>query len=108
MIIKMIISQKSLEEFLIAFEESMYNICIFSISGSCSLAIMASFMECIQHTAEQYLQLLTSLEPTHCINTTLFGGLPSEGLSIFPRVGPEALINLSNSMEEMMFSYLSY
>src|SRR5574344_1568928 len=58
----------------------------------------------MQHTLEQYsCPFFASAEhllPTHWMNTSVFGGFPSEGRSSTPFVGPAALQSRSNSSEE--------
>ena len=75
----------------------------------CSLAMMASLMEYMQQTPEQYsLPTFSSLEPTHCMNAIFSGMSPSEGLMTVPKCGPVALSILSNSMLETTFWYTPY
>ncbi len=76
-----------------------------SILASCSLEIIASLVEYIQHIEEQYSDPRSqSLDPTHWIKAILFGGLWSDGLTTWPWDGPVELSSRSKSIEVRTFS----
>ena len=69
-----------------------------SRSGSCSFATLASLMAYMQQTEEQNpFPHVSSLDPTHCRNAIFFGVVSSEGLTMWPSVGPAAHVRRSNS-----------
>src|SRR5512134_4040037 len=71
---------------------------------SCSLAIIDCFVAYMQQTDEhQGFALWLSLEPTHCIQATFFGCLPSDGLLTSPLYGPDAERIRSNCTDETTF-----
>ncbi|HEX7500649.1 MAG TPA: hypothetical protein VF524_10155, partial [Polyangia bacterium] len=58
---------------------------------------MASLVADMQQMLEQYpLPQAVSREPTHWINATVLGALPSLGRCTWPLVGPAALSRRSN------------